>query len=366
MPNCKQCGTKYSSWSARADSLCKDCGTKADEIARQEAERKEAERKQQVLEDSIVNIGLIVKAMTAEPPLSYTFVNWGIKEEKSGGWTGVLVGGALFGIAGAMVGNCLAPGSCTYSGEIGILVITQSQILIGHFTAPLPSGDGRIVPDHLELFRSQLDSDTIVRKEFNICQTQVSRPPQSDTVVNLVCGSEGISFGKSDLYINDAIYELPGAVDIQNRIAQLGTLVTPAEFVANLYRGEDPVSENQVSEIVKDDNYVAAVFSAIIRHKDRDIMVQNLPCLAPSVRDVLESRIRNKGASYGSVRMKFIVWTVLAIAGVIAIAVTEDFLCFLFVVGTVIATIVSITSAVDLRRSMWCRDIFRSESLSLQ
>lgn len=40
MPNCKQCGGKYSSWSwtIRDDGLCKSCGDKADEIAKNKTE----------------------------------------------------------------------------------------------------------------------------------------------------------------------------------------------------------------------------------------------------------------------------------------------------------------------------------------
>lgn len=42
MPNCKQCEGKYSSlsWTIRDDGLCKSCGDKADENAKNEAERK--------------------------------------------------------------------------------------------------------------------------------------------------------------------------------------------------------------------------------------------------------------------------------------------------------------------------------------
>lgn len=304
MPNCKQCGTKYSFWSARGDGLCKDCGIKADENAKREKEaerkRKEAERKQLVLEDSKRNIDLIVKALTDDPPLSFTFINWNIQEKNL--WTKTpekylwtKLPEAFLTVAGSVIfgePDIFVDQDRSYSGELGILVVTPSQILIGHFTSPFQWIDGSIIPYHLKLFLAQFDSGLIGRKAFNICQTQISR---SDSVIYLVCGLKTVSFRKSDLYVNDAIYELPNAVDIQNQIVQLGSLVTPTEFTDMLYRGENPISESQFKVVEKDDKYIAAIFQTIMEHKNRNILVQNFPCLAPSVRATLEARIRSKG-----------------------------------------------------------------------
>lgn len=357
MPHCKQCGAKYGLWSGRSDDLCKNCGTKADEDARQQAERKEAERKLRVLEDSKRDIDIILKAMTTEPPLAYSFISWNIQEKKSGGLLGVVVGGALGGIAGAMIGNCLAPGSCTYSGEIGILVVTNSQVLIGHFSGPLQSGDGRLVPDHLGLFRAQLDARTISRKTFNIRQTQVSRSFESDSVINLACGDDNLSFRKSDLYVNNTLYDLPSVSEIHNQIAQQGTLVTPVEFTFKLLQGENPISEDQFQEIENDGRYIEAIFNAILKHPERDALVQKFPCLDSTVRDEVETRVRNRGAAYHGAMVKLGVWLALTIAASIGIWVTRDFLCFLSVVGTFVTAIGSIVAFVNVRRSRWCQNV---------
>jgi hypothetical protein len=357
MANCKQCGTKCSIWSSRPDGLCKDCGAKADESAKQEAERKEAERKQQVLEESKRNIELILRGITTEPPLSFTFINWGIEEKKKGGGLlGVVVGGALGGMVGAMIGGALTPSSCSYTGNFGVLVLTQTQIIIGHFASPFQSGDGKIISDHLGLIRAQLDAGTLTRQAFNISKTQLSQSPVSSTVTDLVCGADRLSFQKSELYVNDALYEVPSTAEIQNRVAQMGTLATPSQFVAKLLAGEKPVPEGQFVGLETKDKYASDVFMAIVKHPNRDKLVQNFPCLAPSVRAALEEHIRSRGATSGNALVKLLVWIVLAIAGIAGIVVAEDFLCFLSVVWTIIAAIVSITAAVNLSRATWCRD----------
>lgn len=350
MPSCKQCETKYSLWSARGDGLCKQCGTKADEIKKQEAEKKEAERKQKVYEDSTNNIALIVKSMTSDEPLCYTFINRGITEKKGGGLLGVVVGGALGGIGGAMIGNALNPSSCNYSGQLGIMLVTQSQVLTAFFAAPFNSADGNISSEHLELFRSQLDAKTVVRKAFNIRQTQLAQG-------KLICGSEEFFFQKSALYVNGTVYALPDTTDIRNAIAQNGSLVTPAQFIDKLQRMENPVPEEQFVEIQKDDKYIAELFRAIVTHSDRDALVQNFAYLIPSAKEVLEASIRSKGASSGTAKVKLVLFATLAIAGVIGGFVAEDFIAFLSVVLAIIMTILSITSAVNLKRAIWCRDI---------
>ena len=66
MPICKQCAIKYSIWSASGDGLCKECGSKADI-------RKNEEEQQKNLANLKNKIELIIKVITSEQPLIFTF-----------------------------------------------------------------------------------------------------------------------------------------------------------------------------------------------------------------------------------------------------------------------------------------------------
>jgi hypothetical protein len=141
----------------------------------------------------------------------------------------------------------------------------------------------------------------------------------------------------------------------------MGTLATPAQFVAKLGTGENSIPENQFTALENKDKYATDLFTAVLNHRKRDNLVQNFPCLAPAVRTAVEERIRSKGASSRKALVKLVVWTALTIAGIAGIVATEGGLRFLCVVGTLIAAIVSIVSAVKLRRAIWCRDILKSK-----
>lgn len=350
MPSCKQCTTKYSLWSARGDGLCKTCGTKADESKKAEADKKETDRKQKVYDDAVRNIDLIVKSMASDEPLCYTFINRGVTEKKSGGLLGVVVGGALGGMGGAIIGNALHPSSCNYSGQLGIILVTQNQVLAGFVAAPFNSADGSISAEHLELFRAQLDAKAVAREAFNIRQTQIAQG-------KLISGSTEFFFQTSKLYVNGVVYALPDTADISNAISQNGALASPAQFIDKLQRMENPVPDEQFVEIQKDDKYLDELLRAIVTHSDRDTLVQNFAYLNPAAKEVLEARIRREGASSGGAKLKLVFFVTLSIAGVIAVSVTEDFIAFLNVMFAIIMTILSITSAVNLKRALWCRNI---------
>jgi hypothetical protein len=378
MPNCKQCGTKYSLWSslARNDGLCKDCGGKADEDAKQQAQIKETERKNQVLEDARSNIDLILEAMTPEAPLCCTFVSWDIAIEGKGGLgdklPGLLLGAAVGGAVGEMVfgGTLLSKSSVYYPGQLGVLVLTPSEILIGHCKVPFESQNGRISPQHLQFLREQLTSNTIVRKAFDVSRSYVMFPDSTDTsssCLKLVCGTETMLLRMSELYVNDEIYELPSAVTLHNQIRQLGSLPTPTEFTAKLLLSQNPLSETQQRHAREDVQYLSTILNAIVAHHKRDVLVQNFACLAPSIRSALEAHIRTRASTYRTQLNCLILSALLAMTGIVMSVVvpTEH--------GQLLSLVLFITGggsswwlAERLRRTIWFRTISASESAKIK
>jgi purine-nucleoside phosphorylase len=229
---CKACGKKYSIWHALntfGSGLCWSCGIKqrippsnADEQAASQRIRAAAEKA-----DSKRIIDLILKAITDEQPLAYTFVNRNITKTtvKGNRLFMQLAGGALFGKVGFIIGNGLGTAdSLEYSGELGMLVVTQTRIFVGHIVSPFGSWVGRIYYGHLKLFESQLSANKVTFKTFSIRQTRL--PPISSDV-NLL-ELDGYSCRTSILYLTsladamqDDVYEQSSAKDIRSLIERL-------------------------------------------------------------------------------------------------------------------------------------------------
>lgn len=359
MPHCKQCGKKFSFLAEYRDGLCEDCH----QIASHESEIKENERTQQLLEDSKKNIDLIIKAMTDETPLNFVFVNWGI-EKKSDGFLkkipGLALGLAVGGPLGEMVfgGTLLSKGECAYAGELGILVVTAKQILIGHSTTPFQGPDGRIVPDHLQLLARHFSDGTISRKAFNISQTMMH---EGNAVMDLKCGNETLSVHKSELSVIDTIYEMASLAEISSQIGQLDFRVSGPEFCAKLKQGENPLSKKQVEEAMNDNAYITAMLDWIISHKkrDREILVQNFSYLTPEVKAAFEARIKSKGDSRTGVCKKLIIACLLEILGISIVFFAFDnapeFIGWLSGGVAVIAGLGIWVFAMELIEANWCR-----------
>jgi len=364
------CGGKYSLWTARGDGLCKECGAKADEAKKREAHRKEVERKQRVLEGAKRNIELILKAMTDQPPVIFTFINRGITTKKSSG-LGLIIGGVLYGIQGAILGNIFDGSSVSYSGEIGILVVTPTQVLVSYFAAPILSQDGRICSDHLELFVKRLKAHKVDRRSFDIRRTQLTMHPEvvvtknstvTYSVVTLGSGPDAFSFQKSDLYVNDVCCDLPSISAIYGAIEGLGPLVTPTQFSAKLEKGENPIPEDQFAQLPDGDKYMAEVFGLLFRHCQRNALIQNFPRLAPNVRYSLKQRFEEKRSRISGAKALLILSVTLAVAGGAAASLAADGVRIISVLGVIACVISGVAAAISLRGATWCRDVLNGGS----
>jgi hypothetical protein len=363
---CAKCGAEYSIWLKRSDGLCRLCGLRADEIvASQKAQQNAVEQSPEIPECCREDIEAILKAMTKETPLTYTFVNWGIQEIHKDAVKGTLrklpgliAGVAIGGPIGEMIfgGTLLSKtGTYEYSGALGILVVTHSDILIAHCASQFIGSGGGIVPEHLKLLRAQLESNPFSCKAYPIQHTRISC---TNTSINLVYETESLSFAKSELYAENAVVKLPSVTDVQKRVIGLGMLATPELFTARLLRGESPITAIQFDEAKKKtENYLAAIFQDIIKHGYRDKLIQQFSCLVPPLRAELETRIREKGESVGAVKTSLYIWVAIAFFSTIAMFNTRDVMAALSGLAALITVIGSLRAVVDLYRCKWCQEI---------
>jgi len=358
MSKCKNCETKVNAFLGRGDGLCKECGVKADELAKNDAEQKELRRKQQVLKESNDNLDFIVNSLSDEQPLCYTFINCGVQEKKKGG-VGWLIGGMMGGVMGAMIGNTLNPGSCNYSGELGLLLVNKSKIILGHLIVPFESADANISSDHLKLLRAKLDDKTLDIKEFNICQVQFLISDAAGSTSSLVNGNEVRTFKKSNLYINDTLHELPSLLQVHNTLSELGALVTPQNFIALLINGECSISEDRYQQIKCDEKYFNDVFKMIVTHDRHDEMVQHFDCLSPSLRDLLDGRIMSMASSYRGTVISVVIWSAILIFSIWGITHPDTSNMFLSIVGAIIGVIFLLISVTKMNRAKWCKRLLK-------
>ncbi|MFW6146565.1 MAG: hypothetical protein ACOC7R_04450 [Planctomycetota bacterium] len=377
MATCKTCGSKVGFWTGRDDGLCKACGAKADQAAKQDAARREALGKQRLLEGAKRNIEVILKAMTDESPVMYTFFNRGITTRKGNGTAGLIIGGVMFGAVGAVVGHALAGGgSLSFEGEVGVLVVTPTRIVAASCEAPFYSEQGEIGPEHLELLLDQLRSGTGVHEAFGIRRTQLSMESNAavaagtataDTVVMLGAGAEAFRFTTSALIVNDAAYEIPDATTVYGAIERLGALVSPSMFLDRLADGKNPVPAEQFEALDDRDRYIGDVFTLLLHHERRGALVENLGCLAPNVAEALEQRIGAKADGVDSAKATLGVSTILAAATGMAAVVTTGGARGIAALCAVVCVIVAICAAVSFSRATVCCGIIdrRSDAAAL-
>jgi hypothetical protein len=338
---------------------------------------------QQLLERTKTNIDVILKAMTDEQPLGYTFVNWEVEEKHKSKLPGLLLGLALGGLGGEMLfgGTLLSKSESVISGKFGILVITSHEAILGYCTAPLLSADGRICDAHVEFLRQRLESHDLSRKTFHLPSTVfdmervearflklMGYPARcSDLEVGvLISASESLLFRTSELWVNDAPYETLRLPAIASVIEQLDMMPTAEAFVAKLNRGKNPLSEERINEIVSNEVYVRMVLSAIVAHPNRHGLLRNLSCIGEPLRALLVGKIRNSAASC----VRLIVFAIFCFAASMVCLVTAQmtwddhgFTGALFLMGALLGAALCIVMAVDLRRAWPYRKLLQSESV---
>lgn len=249
MPKCKQCETKYSIWTGCGDGLCKTCHAKA--VA--EADRKETERKQQVLTDTKATIDSVVRAIAGdEQPVCVVFLNENI-QQKSRGFLqklpGMVAGVAIGGAMGEMIfGGSLLSNKTTYIGQLSILVVTATRLLIGYCAdTPFFEQSGEINLNHLQLLQAKCKTNTIGRVVLPISSSQVSA---TDARLTIDSGDDFMSFNRSKLYV-DGLYQTPSLPEVSEQVRETKAKIQAQEDL----KTRTPESVDRIVRDMNKDDY---------------------------------------------------------------------------------------------------------------
>jgi hypothetical protein len=388
MPTCKSCKTNFGILAWRADGLCKQCGTEADRIKKEEARRKEeerlreaarieAERKLRVLNLATTNIDQLVRTLTDDEPLMFAFVNQGITTTKKGGNGGLIVGGLMFGVVGAMIGSALdGNGEVSHEGTLGFLVVTKDKVCAATVSgAKFLTAEGAINSDHVALLLQSLKKNSATRRTFEIGGTQLS--PFGGSKIVLDACSNAFAFSPSFLMVNGVAYtrqhsfmagrNLPlthAARNLYDEIAAKGPVASPEALVAGLRSGVNRVPAQQFARIQCRNEYVQAVLNLIWQAKDRNALVANLDCLDEPVRAAIKALIARVGRK-ARVTGAALLFTLasLAAACIVGFTTSDD-----GVVGySVLCGAISVVTlgcvygaGGGYRRKRWCRRVLQS------
>ena len=187
-------------------------------------------------------IDFIVQSITQEQIMLCFFINWDIKTkvEKKNNLGAIAAGGALFGIAGAMIANSVFPEyeNVSSNGYLGILIVTKENILIRYYWSDI-FFDGRISCDHLKEFAFKISQQKIMSRIFKIRSNQVYLKRSNQVYLNTIRSSSGsiFEFNESKVYIDEAI----PYVDESESYNFSTSLLLPKlceEIISKMYRSE--------------------------------------------------------------------------------------------------------------------------------
>ncbi len=359
MAKCMNCSAQYSVLkSSYGDGLCESCH----QAAVAEREQKKAEEQRQLTQETSEKLDRILKSLTDREPIYSAFIVWGVEKKSSGFFKklpGLVAGAALGGVGGEMLfGGTLLSDHSTYGGELGLLLIVDDKIIIGHTAVPFASLSGEVVPEHVQLLWSECESQKIKRHEFDISSTQVVI--LSGDRMSVKSNTEAFTFKGSPLHIGAEVHEQPSLADIQAKVEQAGALATPTAFAMRLLKSEKPeLTEEQFEYILKRDrDYLGDVVKTIVTLSDRDQL--DLSPLMPPIREALLERLHAKAQTRKLTKPMLWIFSLLTICTGIGGYATQDnmglddlnvmlWIAFFF---SVIATI---SFKVSLGRSIWCQ-----------
>lgn len=373
MAVCLKCRSKYNSWTeSYGDGLCLSCH----QATLDEEKRKKEEENRQLSQSTRAKIDAIVDAMTEEEPLSVTFINWKL-EKKMGSLLkklpGLAAGVALGGAGGEMLfgGTLLSKSDYTYEGELGILIVTENKIIIGHTTAHFQDEAGSIGPGHIQLLSSQCDSAEISRWEFDIKHTQIGiqktglgKPELLESGKRLVLENykDSLTCNWSHLLMDPSPYELASFDSIYSRVEKIGALCTPYKFVCSLEENKNPLAEHHVNYIIENKTYIREVTRLI--YYFRTIPQANLSSLNPLIKTAIYNRLKFLADSYQRIRLMLfgsILLTTSFISGII-FSNDKDWRTF-FIIACIISGILAIILWFRLKHVVWCHKFLDSKNV---
>lgn len=358
MSKCKQCDIKVNAILGRADGLCKECGAQADAQAKIAAEQKELERREQIRIEAKADLDTILKTLSTEEPLCYSFISWGIEEKKKDG-LGFWVGGALGGVMGAVIGSAFSPGSCKFSGEMGLLIVKEDKLVISHLKVPFQSAAANINTEHLKIFLAKLNAQEVITKVFNIKQLQFFPIDETGCFSKIVSGTDTISFRKSDLYINEVLLEMASIERIHEVVQTQGSLISPKNVIDLWEKGECAISEDRYLRIKHDRKYLNDIFEIFLSHPNRDLLARQLNILSPSHSAFMCNCLQSSATSYGGAVAGMIIWGALFLFGLWGIFDKTHISLVISIIALVFGLICLLVSNAKMKRAKWCRKIIR-------
>ena len=298
MGTCKQCGKETPLMIAFCDE-CDKINYKSDLITHPvdslENQTKGQNEKIHTQEEIIDLVNQILIEVTPDPPLDYAFINRDISlinENEEREWKNMFIGGVLFGVAGASLAGIFSQNKYSYFGDLGIIVVTKKHVSIIFIPSRFSSWVGEITFDHLTLLLSSIKSESSLNKiVFNIDDSQILKPNKPLDDFEIISKMDRINFRKSELVVNDSVFQLSNLDNLSELIIKLGSIVTIPEFIEELLKQKNPMTESQFNKLENCDEYFNILILNIIKHKERNKIISNIQILEKLIKEKMFSNI---------------------------------------------------------------------------
>jgi hypothetical protein len=354
MSTCNKCGKATTLLS----TLCNDCKKEQKELEMEEIRLRKEEQKQIITEDIKAIISAIIKEVTDEVPLKYLFFNTSMTaKENNSGTIGAMIGGALGGIGGAAMGSVFSTKPTTYSGLLGILILTENKIIVQCVNSDFYSKSGDICIDHLKFFIHQIGLSKAQEIIFDIDKSLISDSAYfeiMDSKYNLQCRQSKLYIDEDSIFNLTEINEL---VRLCNELGCGGEIITPEKFILGLISKTNPINEQQFGICKEFPFFFKDLYKLIQGHENRNSLVENFIFLLPSIRlaikdKVLEIAVKEFRSSLPTVIILF----VIMLSGVLGLYYWMGLIFPTYFFGGVILIILGIPfvqSLISLLKANW-------------
>ena len=289
MSTCKKCGKK----TLMLNTLCEECKKDLKDLELQEKKKKEEvvlklkEIENEKLRENVqALINTIVKSATEKEVLMYSFFQCDLVKNNENSNIGTYVGGVLGGITGAMIGSAFNSNSTNYSGGIGILIITEQDIIMKTFPTKIYF-PGCIHHKQIREFLSEISTGKNLKE--NICSINKSQVQNNE----IRTGKFVYEIIPAKIYIDqDKILELPTIDKLKSLCKDLGSLVTAEEFIEGIINKTNPIDDAQYERIKNISDYYYSIVDQIFKHEHKDLIIDNLIYLPYNIQKPLVDEIK--------------------------------------------------------------------------
>jgi hypothetical protein len=351
MSTCKKCGKQTSF----LNSICTDCKKEEEEIVQKEIMKKEVEEiglkkieNEKLTEEVRTLVNSIVNSSTKDEILMYSFFqNDVILKENKGTNIGLYVGGALGGVMGATVGSVLFdnPSSYSYTGNIGILVVTKENIIIKYFSTDIYPG--RIYYEQLKRLSSKISTKINLQvKSYSISKSQILNN-------EIRSKYDKFKFDVPKIYLNENnIITPPTNFALKDLCKELGSLPSVEEFIECVIQNIKPLNDNQFDHLKNNKPFFNLLADQIVANKNRDLLIDNIKKLEENLQNLIIDGIKEQIKHNGIIIMSIIILVsifiiIFSLLGLYSDSF-EDFIYLIFAVALVLSSIVFLFTPILL------------------